>query len=327
MPPNLVQTTPFGPVRKIPASLDEYRHKLTCLFGKPDRTTLQLSAAGEGGCVLPGTIGATECVCTPVPLSMCGGNPPPAVPGKKQWLMIGDSISYGCLGPATDQAAAVNIQVTHNPTNAANVWWGSHCLETWLGPDPSRWDAVSFNFGLHDLALDNERIEPANYTRELANITSRIASALPKVKLLWVTTTPVPLGIDGGQSVQPAFCAHDAARILTRVWVRTACNKTTGQGGCPPRRATDPPVFNSAAARAIQASGHADRVTVLDLYSTVTKRCGTNYELCPENCTASHVNGKWEGNCFQIPHNVHYLPAAWEVLATAYVTAVKALIG
>lgn len=41
----------------------------------------------------------------------------------------------------------------------------------------------------HDLALDNERIEPEEYTQLLANITRRIIAAAPKAKLIWVTVS------------------------------------------------------------------------------------------------------------------------------------------
>ena len=63
----------------------------------------------------------------------------------------GDSISDGCFGPAKQLAAAHNVQLTHNPTNAANVWWGAHCLDGWLRlngrPTTNLWDIITFNFG------------------------------------------------------------------------------------------------------------------------------------------------------------------------------------
>ena len=216
---------------------------------------------------------------------------------------IGDSISAGCLGPAKQLAAANGIEVMHSPGNAANVWWGAHCLDDWLHDGAERWDVITYNFGLHDLAIDNERIEPDEYAHWIANITQRLADAVPKAKLIWVTTTPVPLGIDG----------H--------------CNKSTLAGGCPPRKNSDPPVYNAAAAEAIKSTPAAGRVSTLDLYTVVTKKCGAKYSLCPEGCTASRANGTWIGDCFQIPHNVHFLNPAWEQLATAYVGAVtRALI-
>jgi hypothetical protein len=67
------------------------------------------------------------------------------------------------LGVLHDAGANISrhgIQVIHNPTNAANVWWGAHCLDYWLSDSPARWDVITFQFGLHDLALDNERVEP-----------------------------------------------------------------------------------------------------------------------------------------------------------------------
>ena len=112
------------------------------------------STAGAGPCTLPGTTGKTMCRCTQV---TCG-TPRYAAPlaGQKQWLMIGDSITGGCMSNGLPTVAAGHdVQVTHSPGNAANVWWGAHCLDKWLG-NASRWDVITFQFGLHDLALDNE---------------------------------------------------------------------------------------------------------------------------------------------------------------------------
>ena len=108
-------------------------------------------AAGGGNCVLPGTTGKTLCACA---ASKCAVSQHPLpVASKKQWLMIGDSISDGCFGgPLPSMANASGIQVVHNPTNAANVWWGSHCLDGWLDHGTpggaSRWDVITFQFGL-----------------------------------------------------------------------------------------------------------------------------------------------------------------------------------
>ena len=246
------------------------------------------ATTGLGHCVLPGAAGATECHCV---AGVCQTLPEsrdyaPKQAGKKQWLMIGDSIHGGCLNAGTSAipngTAEHDIQVVSNPGNGANVWWGAHCLDGWL-TDPSRtpadWDVITFNFGLHDLALDNERIEPEVYTRYLANITQRLADAAPQAKLIWVTNTPVPEGIDG------------------------YCNKTTGAGGCPPRKATDPPIYNAAALKAIRSVPAASRVEILDLYAIVTAKCGEGYARCPAGCVQTDRD---DGNCFQIPLNVHY---------------------
>jgi hypothetical protein len=179
--------------------------------------------------------------------------------------------------------------------------WGAHCIDAWLGADPSRWDIISYQFGLHDLALDNERVEPDTaYATYLTNITARLATAAPQAKISWVTTTPVPEGIDG------------------------YCNKTNGEGGCPPRRATDPPIYNAAAARVVAAHNmqhDGAPIGTIDLYAVATRKCGTSYSLCPANCTGSKVNGSWVGSCYQIPHNVHFFPAGWADLSKAYMSA------
>ena len=54
-----------------------------------------------------------------------------------------DSISGGCRGPVTTLAAEKNIQVVHITGNGANVWWGAHCLDSWLGADAGRWDIIT----------------------------------------------------------------------------------------------------------------------------------------------------------------------------------------
>jgi hypothetical protein len=114
------------------------------------------TGAGVGACVLPGTTGRTQCHCV---AGQCGTSKyyKPKEPGQKQWLMIGDSITGGCMAHGMPNISASHgVQVVHSPGNAANVWWGSHCLDGWIG-DASRWDVISFQFGLHDLALDNVR--------------------------------------------------------------------------------------------------------------------------------------------------------------------------
>ena len=134
----------------------------------------------------------------------------------------------------------------------------------------------------------------------MANITQRLADAAPQAKLIWVTNTPVPEGIGG------------------------YCNKSTGAGGCPPREATDPPIYNAAALKAIASIPAKDRITILDLYAVVTKRCGVGYSRCPEGCVQTD---RYHGNCFQIPLNVHYEAEGWAELSAAYMDAVlKALL-
>lgn len=58
--------------------------------------------------------------------------------------------------------------------------------------------------------------------------------------------------------------------------------QSTGAGGCPPRQATDPPIYNTAALKAIASVPAKDRIQILDLYAIVTKKCGVGYSRCPE---------------------------------------------
>ena len=107
---------------------------------------------GVGACVLPGATGRTECHCVE---GLCqtltqSRDYAPKQEGKRQWLMIGDSIHGGCLNAGSSAipngTRDHNIQVISNPGNGANVWWGAHCLDGWLS-DPSRkptdWDVIT----------------------------------------------------------------------------------------------------------------------------------------------------------------------------------------
>lgn len=46
----------------------------------------------------------------------------------------------------------------------------AHRVRVFFRRKPTDWDVITFNFGLHDLALDNERIEPEVYTKYLVSI-------------------------------------------------------------------------------------------------------------------------------------------------------------
>jgi hypothetical protein len=91
----------------------------------------------------------------------------------------------------------VTIASTHNnadnPGNGDNTNYGAHCVQTWL-PEASSYDVISFQFGLHDIAYDEERLTVSQYKVLLANITQHLVNLqrIHGTKLLWVKTTPVP---------------------------------------------------------------------------------------------------------------------------------------
>ena len=116
---------------------------------------------------------------------------PPATKGRKQYLVIGDSVSMGYFSAL--EANLSDWDVVHAPGNNDNTNWGRRCLKGWLGPDPGRWNLVSVNWGLHDLAFpDNEHLDVATYANLLGDILTQLKALAPRAKTMWVTTTPVP---------------------------------------------------------------------------------------------------------------------------------------
>ena len=78
-----------------------------------------------------------------------------------------------------------SFQVFHAPGNNDNVNWGYRCVSGWLGDDPTRWDVISFNFGLHDLAFpDNEHLDVDTYSLLLNHFVTIVATIATKAQLL-----------------------------------------------------------------------------------------------------------------------------------------------
>jgi len=244
----------------------------------------------------PGTAGNSTCSCqTP----KCGRvRPSPKNASLIQYLMIGDSISLGMLKyvVANLTSASNGYEVTHNPGNANSVNWGIHCLDGWtrsVDPKPRKWDVISYNFGLHDLGYDVERLSVQQYGMLLSNITNNLVALQKRdnTKLLWVDTTPVP--------TVPVYDAGGP------------CNNTKK---ClnPPRYDDDVVLFNKEANRVItEAVSAGASISKLDLYTFVLKKCG----------------GKGYAHCdgFQLPNNVHYTATGWQSLSKLMIEAVLKL--
>ena len=82
---------------------------------------------GSGACVLPGAAGATECTCI---AGVCQTLPEsrdyaPKQAGKKQWLMIGDSIHGGCAPPSPHPPAVPSRLPAACPRASS---YPQHCL-------------------------------------------------------------------------------------------------------------------------------------------------------------------------------------------------------
>jgi hypothetical protein len=135
--------------------------------------------------------------------------------------------------------------------NNDNAAWGSRCVAGWLGANASRWDAVTFNFGLHDLAFpDNEHLAVGSYALLVASVTAKLAALLrPDAGVVWNAITPVPTD-------PPPQCA-----LL------------------PGRLERDVLAYNAAAAAAVAVAG-AGRVAACDLHAVVDGVCGAGYSAC-----------------------------------------------
>lgn len=240
----------------------------------------------------PGTKGNSTCSCKSPKCS--AGAAAPQNASATHYLMIGDSISLGMRSDLANLLKPHGWDLEHNPGNAASANEGAHCVADWLqtAPPASRaWDVISFQFGLHDIAFDVERISVEQYAALLTNVTAALVAAQQQsgAKLLWVTTTPVPTVPTYGPT----------------------CNETSK---ClnPPRFDADVVLYNEAAAGVVAAAvkGGA-RISTLDLYSFVLQKCG----------------GKGYANCtgFQLPANVHFTSAGWAAMAEEHAAALLAL--
>jgi len=167
---------------------------------------------------------------------ICFGQPNPAfrevpdVPGLPRVLLIGDSISIGYTEPVrTELTNKANLH--RIPENGASTIVGVKNLENWLSS--SKWDVIHFNFGLHDLRLDDgkHQVPLPDYETNLRTIVQRLQKT--GARLIWATTTPVP-----------------DAEVK------------------PPRRNSDVIAYNAAAAKIMTESG----IPIDDLYALVNPR-------------------------------------------------------
>jgi GDSL-like lipase/acylhydrolase family protein len=167
---------------------------------------------------------------------ICFGQTNPAfrevqdVPGLPRVLLIGDSISIGYTEPV--RVELTNKANVHRiPENGAATIVGVKNLDKWLGT--LKWDVIHFNFGLHDLRLDDgkHQVLLPDYETNLRAIVQRLQKT--GARLIWATTTPVP-----DADVKP------------------------------PRRSADVIAYNAAAARIMTESG----IPIDDLYELVKPR-------------------------------------------------------
>eukprot|EP01116_Phalansterium_solitarium_P013654 TRINITY_DN31057_c0_g1_i1.p1 TRINITY_DN31057_c0_g1~~TRINITY_DN31057_c0_g1_i1.p1 ORF type:complete len:276 (+),score=59.19 TRINITY_DN31057_c0_g1_i1:163-990(+) len=175
---------------------------------------------------------------------------------KKQYLMIGDSISMG-YQPYVESILSGEYEIVHPPGNCGNTNWGRRCRAGWLG-DLSRWDVISFNFGLHDLAdPDNEHIDLDTYGQLLDNVVAQLLQT--RANLIWVTTTPVPTN-------PPENC------VLI-----------------PHRNESSVLQYNAVAAQVMANLPALYNVSQCDLHKVIVDYCGVGYSTCSiAQCPGPH---------------------------------------
>lgn len=162
-------------------------------------------------------------------------NLPPDDLALPRVLLIGDSISAGYS--ATVRAQLKGIANVHLiPDNGGATDRGLLMLDDWLGR--GRWDVIHFNFGLHDIKLDDAdrtRTTPDAYRNNLHELVRRLRAT--GARLVFATSTPVPGKL-----------------------------KTTG----PRRRTADVAAFNVVAQEVMTA----EKIPVNDLYAVALPRVG-----------------------------------------------------
>jgi lysophospholipase L1-like esterase len=180
-------------------------------------------------------------------------------PGLPRVLIIGDSISMGYTEPLRKLLAG-KANVHRIGENGGPTTNGVAYIDK---IPAGHWDVITFNYGLHDMKLDtgSHQVEIAQYEANLKTIVEALRKT--GAKLIWVTTTPVPTG------------------------------KLN-----PKRERTDVPIYNEAAARALQGKIDA----VCDLYTAALPR---ESEL-------------------QLKENVHFTPAGYDFLAQQVAASVEA---
>ncbi|MGD9498386.1 MAG: SGNH/GDSL hydrolase family protein [Armatimonadota bacterium] len=116
-------------------------------------------------------------------------------PDLPRVLLIGDSISIGYTLPVRELLRGkANV---HRPAeNCGPTTRGLERIDVWLGA--GGWDVIHFNFGLHDLKMDEQgrhQVALDVYEENLEQIVARLERT--RAELIWASTTPVPEDVEG----------------------------------------------------------------------------------------------------------------------------------
>jgi len=117
-------------------------------------------------------------------------------PALPRVLIVGDSISIGYTTPVRELLRGV-ANIHRIPENGGPTTRGVQQLDWWLGD--GKWNVIHFNFGLHDIKLDDSGqplTTPAEYEAKLRRIVAKLRAT--GARLIFATTTPVPADLNGG---------------------------------------------------------------------------------------------------------------------------------
>jgi lysophospholipase L1-like esterase len=130
-------------------------------------------------------------------------------------LLIGDSVSRGYT-QAVRKELAGKVNVHRAPANCGPTASGLKNLDAWLGDPAKKWDAIHFNFGIHNRATAADV-----YEKELEEIVTRLKAR--SAALIWATTTPIPPDTKDGEAAAAAIVEKNkiAARVMKKHGVLT----------------------------------------------------------------------------------------------------------
>ncbi len=140
------------------------------------------------------------------------------VPGLPRVLLIGDSISMGYTLPVRELLKG-KANVHRIPENGSATGVGLAKLDAWLGA--GKWDVIHFNWGLHDLKhwkdnkldLAGPQVTPVEeYEKNLRDLVKRFKAT--GAKLIWASTTPVPVESGGRVAKDEEKYNEVAARVM-----------------------------------------------------------------------------------------------------------------
>jgi acyl-CoA thioesterase-1 len=154
-------------------------------------------------------------------------------PALPRVLLIGDSISMGYTLPVRELLKG-KANLHRIPENGGPTIRGLEKLSAWLGE--AKWDVIHFNWGLHDLRMDekgNYQVPIADYEKNLRELVKRLQAT--GARLIWASTTPVP----------------DAVTA-------------------PPRKSADVVAYNAVAKRIMEES----KIPIDDLYAFALPKLG-----------------------------------------------------